>query len=225
MILDLGAQMHRPALGANPGPRSPRPGLASGNGAMAHVKHTSGDTVRRDPTASRPARVPAGASRATRLLGNHVLDEVEALAGSGSYSLDIGSGRWVSTNGLDAILRTRRRVRAVDATRAGCEVIAEGIEHSGECKMLRELGVGLGQGYLLGRGTASAPLRDTSACLELLDLLVRHAHGDPVAVSSRPTTPWRSGGRRRSPTAHRDFPRRSGIRRTCSRGASRAAPT
>jgi len=37
------------------------------------------------------------------------------------------------------------------ATRAGCEVIAEGIEKSGELKMLRELGVGLGQGYLLGR--------------------------------------------------------------------------
>jgi len=37
------------------------------------------------------------------------------------------------------------------AERSGCEVIAEGIEESGELKMLRELGVGLGQGYLLGR--------------------------------------------------------------------------
>lgn len=37
------------------------------------------------------------------------------------------------------------------AERAGCVVIAEGIKTSGELKMVRELGVGLGQGYLLGR--------------------------------------------------------------------------
>lgn len=69
-----------------------------------HVKDTSGHTVHRDPTASRPARVPAGASRATPLLGDHVLDHVEAVARLGSYSLDIGSERWVSSRGLDAIL-------------------------------------------------------------------------------------------------------------------------
>jgi EAL domain-containing protein (putative c-di-GMP-specific phosphodiesterase class I) len=37
------------------------------------------------------------------------------------------------------------------AERAGCEVIAEGIETPAEREMLRELGVPLGQGYLLGR--------------------------------------------------------------------------
>ena len=37
------------------------------------------------------------------------------------------------------------------AERAGCEVIAEGIEEAAELEMLRELGVPLGQGYLLGR--------------------------------------------------------------------------
>jgi EAL domain-containing protein (putative c-di-GMP-specific phosphodiesterase class I) len=37
------------------------------------------------------------------------------------------------------------------AERAGCEVIAEGIGEAAELEMLRELGVPLGQGYLLGR--------------------------------------------------------------------------
>lgn len=37
------------------------------------------------------------------------------------------------------------------AGRVGCEVIAEGIENPAELEMLRELGVPLGQGYLLGR--------------------------------------------------------------------------
>jgi PAS domain S-box-containing protein len=36
------------------------------------------------------------------------------------------------------------------ATRVDCKVIAEGIEEPAECAMLRELGVSLGQGYLLG---------------------------------------------------------------------------
>ena len=37
------------------------------------------------------------------------------------------------------------------AARAGCEVIAEGIEEPAELEMLRQLGVTLGQGFLLGR--------------------------------------------------------------------------
>jgi PAS domain S-box-containing protein len=37
------------------------------------------------------------------------------------------------------------------AARVGCEVIAEGIEQPAELDMLRELGVPLGQGYVLGR--------------------------------------------------------------------------
>jgi PAS domain S-box-containing protein len=37
------------------------------------------------------------------------------------------------------------------AARSGCEVIAEGIEKAAELRMLRELGIGLGQGFLLGR--------------------------------------------------------------------------
>jgi PAS domain S-box-containing protein len=37
------------------------------------------------------------------------------------------------------------------AARSGCEVIAEGIEEQAELEMLCELGVALGQGYLLGR--------------------------------------------------------------------------
>jgi EAL domain-containing protein (putative c-di-GMP-specific phosphodiesterase class I) len=37
------------------------------------------------------------------------------------------------------------------ASRAGSQVIAEGIEDAAELEMLRDLGVPLGQGYLLGR--------------------------------------------------------------------------
>ena len=37
------------------------------------------------------------------------------------------------------------------AGRIGCEVIAEGIEEPAELEMLKELGVTLGQGYLLAR--------------------------------------------------------------------------
>jgi PAS domain S-box-containing protein len=37
------------------------------------------------------------------------------------------------------------------AVKAGCDVIAEGVETSAELETLRELGVTLGQGYLLGR--------------------------------------------------------------------------
>jgi EAL domain-containing protein (putative c-di-GMP-specific phosphodiesterase class I) len=39
------------------------------------------------------------------------------------------------------------------------EVIAEGIETSAQLEALRVLGVGLGQGYLLGRPSAATPGR------------------------------------------------------------------
>lgn len=42
------------------------------------------------------------------------------------------------------------------AGRVDCEVIAEGIEEPAELEMLRELGVSLGQGYLLGRPSVAA---------------------------------------------------------------------
>ena len=53
------------------------------------------------------------------------------------------------------------------AERAGCVVIAEGIEERAELNILRELGISLGQGYLLGRpqplgvvvGSAARPSR------------------------------------------------------------------
>jgi EAL domain-containing protein (putative c-di-GMP-specific phosphodiesterase class I) len=46
------------------------------------------------------------------------------------------------------------------ATRADCEVIAEGIEEPAELEMLRELGVPFGQGYLLGRPEAVSRTTD-----------------------------------------------------------------
>ncbi len=45
------------------------------------------------------------------------------------------------------------------AARARCEVIAEGIETEDELAMLRDLGVRLGQGYLLGRPSPVLPRR------------------------------------------------------------------
>ncbi len=43
------------------------------------------------------------------------------------------------------------------AERVGCEVIAEGIEEPAECEILRDLGVSLGQGFLLGRPQPAPP--------------------------------------------------------------------
>jgi PAS domain S-box-containing protein len=54
------------------------------------------------------------------------------------------------------------------AGRAGCEVIAEGIEQRVELEMLRELGVTLGQGYLLGRPSAVGATPAASAPLGVL---------------------------------------------------------
>lgn len=54
------------------------------------------------------------------------------------------------------------------AGRAGCEVIAEGIEQRVEMEMLRELGVTLGQGYLLGRPSAVGATPAASAPLGVL---------------------------------------------------------
>jgi EAL domain-containing protein (putative c-di-GMP-specific phosphodiesterase class I)/DNA-binding response OmpR family regulator len=39
----------------------------------------------------------------------------------------------------------------------GCQLIAEGIEKAGELKTIRELGIGLGQGYLLGKPALPDP--------------------------------------------------------------------
>lgn len=54
----------------------------------------------------RSARVtPALAVHVDRdgAFADHRLDEVESVARIGSYSLDIPSGRWVSSRGLDTI--------------------------------------------------------------------------------------------------------------------------
>ncbi|MEO8274301.1 MAG: EAL domain-containing protein, partial [Chloroflexota bacterium] len=59
------------------------------------------------------------------------------------------------------------------AARARCDVIAEGIEEPAELQMLRELGVTLGQGYLLGSpapppAAVSAPRpRPSTSCRPL----------------------------------------------------------
>lgn len=56
-------------------------------------------------------------------------------------------------HGVDADVSRQAAVAGIlhFAKAAGCAVIAEGIETDGELSMVSELGVGLGQGYLLGR--------------------------------------------------------------------------
>ena len=43
------------------------------------------------------------------------------------------------------------RTMAVLAAELGLEIIAEGVEQEHQARMLRELGIGMGQGYLYGR--------------------------------------------------------------------------
>jgi len=80
-----------------------------------------------------------------------------------------------------AVLRSLRDL----ANRWGASVIAEGLETVSQLRMVRELGMAAGQGYLLGR-----PIADTS--LKLVDLAVIEAGGavlerrQPAATGALP---------------------------------------
>ena len=58
---------------------------------------------------------------------------------------------WVHDIHLDPVRRALVSGLAYFASETGCELIAEGIETEPELQALRELGIHLGQGYLLGR--------------------------------------------------------------------------
>ncbi len=58
---------------------------------------------RTTPGASRRTLASAKRSHASPRLVDHHLDEVESVAGIGSYTLEVHSGHWVSSRGLDAI--------------------------------------------------------------------------------------------------------------------------
>ena len=58
---------------------------------------------------------------------------------------------WVRGIDRDPIRRALVSGLVYFGRETGCELIAEGIETEGELTALRELGIGLGQGYLLGR--------------------------------------------------------------------------
>ena len=77
--------------------------------------------------------------------------------------------------GIDADPARRAVTRALVgfASELGSTVVAEGIEHPSELTVLRELGVACGQGFLLGRPTAS-PRWDTSAA-DTLEIALPHA--------------------------------------------------
>lgn len=64
---------------------------------------TSSNQGERSFPAARASSGSTGASRVTALPADRLRDEVESVARIGSYSLDIPSGRWVSSKGLDAI--------------------------------------------------------------------------------------------------------------------------
>lgn len=70
---------------------------------MTPVKNTPGNTGQWNLEASRAAPVSAKAPRGTRVLGNRLLDDVESVARIGSYSLDVPTGAWRSSKGLDRI--------------------------------------------------------------------------------------------------------------------------
>jgi EAL domain-containing protein (putative c-di-GMP-specific phosphodiesterase class I) len=73
--------------------------------------------------------------------------------------------------GIDADPARRAVARALVgfAVELGSTMVAEGVERSSELAVLRDLGVGCGQGYLLGRPTATprwgAGPDDTTAIL------------------------------------------------------------
>jgi EAL domain-containing protein (putative c-di-GMP-specific phosphodiesterase class I)/DNA-binding NarL/FixJ family response regulator len=58
---------------------------------------------------------------------------------------------WVRGIDHDPVRRALVSGLVYFATETGCELIAEGIETAEELKVIRELGIRLGQGYLLGR--------------------------------------------------------------------------
>jgi len=58
---------------------------------------------------------------------------------------------WIHGIDLDPVRRALVSGLVHFASETGCELIAEGIETEDEFKAIRELGIGLGQGYLLGR--------------------------------------------------------------------------
>jgi EAL domain-containing protein (putative c-di-GMP-specific phosphodiesterase class I) len=58
---------------------------------------------------------------------------------------------WVHNIHRDPVRRALVSGLAYFASETGCELIAEGIETKAELEAIRELGIHLGQGYLLGR--------------------------------------------------------------------------
>ncbi len=58
---------------------------------------------------------------------------------------------WIHGIDRDPVRRALVSGLVYFATETGCELIAEGIETDAELQAVRELGIGLGQGYLLGR--------------------------------------------------------------------------
>jgi EAL domain-containing protein (putative c-di-GMP-specific phosphodiesterase class I) len=64
---------------------------------------------------------------------------------------------WVHAIHRDPVRRALVSGLVSFASETGCELIAEGIETQSELKALRELGIQLGQGYLLGPPAPAAP--------------------------------------------------------------------
>ena len=82
-----------------------------------------------------------------------------------------------------AVLRSIRDL----ARRWGAFIVAEGVETPEQLRMVRELGVSAGQGYLLGRPTASVALRSIDlAALEAGHLVMQNAPAAPNGVPEDP---------------------------------------
>jgi EAL domain-containing protein (putative c-di-GMP-specific phosphodiesterase class I) len=64
---------------------------------------------------------------------------------------------WIHGIDRDPVRRALVSGLVYFATETGCELIAEGIETEDELEAVRELGIELGQGYLLGRPAPAPP--------------------------------------------------------------------
>jgi EAL domain-containing protein (putative c-di-GMP-specific phosphodiesterase class I) len=74
------------------------------------------------------------------------------------------------------------------AMRSGSVVIAEGIEEPAELAILRELGVALGQGYLLGRPEPAPPASgNTRSRASTRRRSIRNRPGEPAATRTSPS--------------------------------------
>ena len=97
-MLAMDAAVHRSGL-----PAIVRLVIERNRSLMTQLKTSPASNNRRSLKAALGSAAPARAPHGRGVSADRRLDDVESVARIGSYSLDIQSGRWVSSKGLDAI--------------------------------------------------------------------------------------------------------------------------